>query len=129
MSRRRRIYEGRAKVLFEGPEPGTLVQHFKDDTSAFNPQKRGAITANRDLYEEVDLAIRGKRLRRGLFLWGNIPLTDARAGVGRLCSGDDVRIVLVAETSAEHCLLGDGLTNEKLAKDHFFEALGRAEAG
>jgi len=44
MSRRRQIYEGRAKVLFEGPEPGTLVQHFKDDASAFNNQKRGTIT-------------------------------------------------------------------------------------
>ncbi|MGE3623633.1 MAG: phosphoribosylaminoimidazolesuccinocarboxamide synthase [Bdellovibrionales bacterium] len=44
MSRRRRIYEGRGKVLFEGPEPGTLVQYFKDDTSAHNNQKQGTIT-------------------------------------------------------------------------------------
>src|SRR5258707_14003113 len=44
MSRRRQIYEGKAKVLFEGPEPGTLVQYFKDDASAFNNQKRGIIT-------------------------------------------------------------------------------------
>src|SRR5690349_14384504 len=44
MSRRRQIYEGKAKVLFEGPEPGTLVQYFKDDASAFNNQKRGTIT-------------------------------------------------------------------------------------
>ena len=43
MAQRRQIYEGKAKVLFEGPEPGTLVQHFKDDTSAFNHQKRGII--------------------------------------------------------------------------------------
>ncbi len=44
MARRRRIYEGKAKVLFEGPEPGTLVQHFKDDATAFNNKKRGVIT-------------------------------------------------------------------------------------
>ena len=44
MSRRRQIYEGTAKVLFEGPEPGTLVQYFKDDASAFKNQKRGTIT-------------------------------------------------------------------------------------
>ncbi len=44
MSRRRRIYEGKAKVLFEGPEPGTLVQYFKDDATAFNNQTRGTIT-------------------------------------------------------------------------------------
>src|SRR2546430_7731333 len=44
MSGRRQIYEGKVKVLFEGPEPGTLVQYFKDDASAFNNQKRGTIT-------------------------------------------------------------------------------------
>lgn len=44
MSRRRQLYEGKAKVLFEGPEPGTLVQYFKDDATAFNNQKRGTIT-------------------------------------------------------------------------------------
>ena len=42
--RRRRIYEGRAKVLYEGPEPGTVVQYFKDDASANNNQKTGVIT-------------------------------------------------------------------------------------
>jgi len=42
--RRKRIYEGKAKVLFEGPEPGTVVQYFKDDATAFNNQKQGVIT-------------------------------------------------------------------------------------
>jgi phosphoribosylaminoimidazole-succinocarboxamide synthase len=44
MSRRRQIYEGKAKILFEGPEPGTIVQYFKDDATAFNAQKKGVIT-------------------------------------------------------------------------------------
>jgi phosphoribosylaminoimidazole-succinocarboxamide synthase len=44
MARRRRIYEGKAKILFEGPEPGTLVQYFKDDATAFNNKKQGTIT-------------------------------------------------------------------------------------
>src|SRR5258708_7810050 len=44
MSRRRQIYEGKAKVLFEGAEPGTSVQYFKDDGSAFNDKKKGTIT-------------------------------------------------------------------------------------
>jgi len=44
MARRRRIYEGKAKILFEGPEPGTLVQYFKDDATAFNRKKTGTIT-------------------------------------------------------------------------------------
>ncbi|MFN0264096.1 phosphoribosylaminoimidazolesuccinocarboxamide synthase [Tepidamorphus sp. 3E244] len=43
MNRRRRIYEGKAKILYEGPEPGTLIQHFKDDATAFNAQKKDVI--------------------------------------------------------------------------------------
>src|SRR6266704_1412711 len=43
MSRRRRIYEGKGKVLYEGPEPGTLIQHFKDDATAFNAKKHEVI--------------------------------------------------------------------------------------
>ncbi|NVJ93172.1 MAG: phosphoribosylaminoimidazolesuccinocarboxamide synthase [Methylocystaceae bacterium] len=43
MARRRQIYEGKAKVLFEGPEPGTIVQYFKDDATAFNALKKGTI--------------------------------------------------------------------------------------
>ena len=44
MSRRRMIYEGKAKILYEGPEPGTLIQYFKDDATAFNAQKKGTIS-------------------------------------------------------------------------------------
>ena len=43
MARRKKVYEGKAKVLYEGPEPGTLVQYFKDDATAFNAQKHGVI--------------------------------------------------------------------------------------
>ena len=44
MARRRQIYEGKAKILYEGPEPGTLIQYFKDDATAFNAQKKGTIS-------------------------------------------------------------------------------------
>lgn len=41
--RRTRVYEGKAKILYEGPEPGTLVVYYKDDTTAFNNQKKEVI--------------------------------------------------------------------------------------
>ena len=44
MARRRKLYEGKAKILYEGPEPGTLIQYFKDDATAFNNKKTGIIT-------------------------------------------------------------------------------------
>ena len=43
MPRRKQIFEGKAKILFQGPEPGTLVQYFKDDATAFNNVKKGTI--------------------------------------------------------------------------------------
>ena len=43
MNRRRRIYEGKGKILYEGPEPGTLIQFFKDDATAFNKKKHDVV--------------------------------------------------------------------------------------
>ncbi|MAK62276.1 MAG: phosphoribosylaminoimidazolesuccinocarboxamide synthase [Ponticaulis sp.] len=43
MSRRRKIYEGKAKILYEGPEPGTIIQYFKDDATAFNAEKHAVL--------------------------------------------------------------------------------------
>jgi phosphoribosylaminoimidazole-succinocarboxamide synthase len=37
------IYEGKAKILYEGPEPGTFIQYFKDDTTAFDATKKATI--------------------------------------------------------------------------------------
>ena len=43
MARRKQIYEGKAKILFEGPEPGTIIQYFKDDATAFNNEKHAIL--------------------------------------------------------------------------------------
>jgi phosphoribosylaminoimidazole-succinocarboxamide synthase len=43
MKRRRMIYEGKGKILYEGPEPGTLIQYFKDDATAFDATKKATI--------------------------------------------------------------------------------------
>lgn len=42
-TRRQPIYEGKAKILYEGPEPGTFIQFFKDDATAFNAEKHAVI--------------------------------------------------------------------------------------
>ncbi len=40
MSRRKMLYEGKAKILYEGPEPGTVVAYFKDDATASTPRRK-----------------------------------------------------------------------------------------
>lgn len=41
---RKKIYEGKAKILFEGSDTSTLIQYFKDDTTAFNNKKKEIIS-------------------------------------------------------------------------------------
>ena len=43
MNRGKKIYEGKAKILYEGPEKDTAIQHFKDDATAYNNLKKSSI--------------------------------------------------------------------------------------
>ncbi|MFN0190617.1 MAG: phosphoribosylaminoimidazolesuccinocarboxamide synthase [Aestuariivirga sp.] len=52
-SRRTRIYEGKAKILYEGPEPGTVIVHYKDDTTAFDSQKKAVIDGKGVLNQRI----------------------------------------------------------------------------
>ena len=62
MNKGKKLYEGKAKILYEGPEKGTAIQHFKDDATAFNNQKKTivphnenrAVIFNSNLFHETD---------------------------------------------------------------------------
>ncbi len=43
MARRTKIYEGKAKIIYEGPDQNTFVTYFKDDATAFNAEKHDVI--------------------------------------------------------------------------------------
>ncbi len=43
MEKRNKIYEGKAKILYETDNPDLLIQYFKDDATAFNAAKKGVI--------------------------------------------------------------------------------------
>ncbi|MEO1182543.1 MAG: phosphoribosylaminoimidazolesuccinocarboxamide synthase [Cyanobacteria bacterium J06636_28] len=43
MAERKKLYEGKAKILYATEDPAVLVTYFKDDATAFNAQKRGTI--------------------------------------------------------------------------------------
>ena len=40
---KKKIYEGKAKVLYKAKEPNTIIQYFKDDATAFNNKKKAII--------------------------------------------------------------------------------------
>ncbi|MCK5259639.1 MAG: phosphoribosylaminoimidazolesuccinocarboxamide synthase [Candidatus Omnitrophica bacterium] len=43
MEKRERIYEGKAKIVYNTDDPDLIIQYFKDDTTAFNAAKRGTV--------------------------------------------------------------------------------------
>ena len=57
MERRARIYEGKAKILYETDDPDLLVQYFKDDATAFNAQKRGTIVGKGVMNNRISAAL------------------------------------------------------------------------
>lgn len=57
---RKQLYEGKAKILYEGPEPGTIIQHFKDDATAFNNKKKQIISGKGVLNNRISELIMTK---------------------------------------------------------------------
>ena len=43
MKKGKKIYEGKAKIVFATENKNLVIQHFKDDATAFNNQKRAKI--------------------------------------------------------------------------------------
>ena len=43
MKKGKKLYEGKAKILYAAPEKGTAIQHFKDHATAFNNLKKSTI--------------------------------------------------------------------------------------
>jgi len=43
MERLEKLYEGKAKILYNTSDPDLMIQYFKDDASAFDGKKKGTI--------------------------------------------------------------------------------------
>ena len=59
-TRRKALYEGKAKVIYEGPEPGTLIQYFKDDATAGNGAKKDVLAGKGVLNNRISAHIMTK---------------------------------------------------------------------
>ena len=43
MKKGKKLYEGKAKIIFASAEKNLVIQHFKDDATAYNNQKKASI--------------------------------------------------------------------------------------
>ena len=57
MKKGKKIYEGKAKILYETDNPDFLLQEFKDDATAFDATKRGTIKQKGVMNNEISIAL------------------------------------------------------------------------
>ena len=138
MTKRKQLYEGKAKVIFEGPEAGTLVQYFKDDATAFNAQKKDVIKGkgvlNNYISEHImtavrDLGIPGHfiaRLNDREQLIHKLEIIPIEVVVRNVAAGSICTRLGLEEgttlnnTLVEFCLKDDSLGDPIIAPEHIF---------
>ncbi len=136
MSRRRQIYEGKAKILYEGPEPGTIIQYFKDDATAFNAQKKGTIQGkgviNNRISEYVFTRLSHigipthfiRRLNMREQLVRQVEIVPLEVGVRNVAAGSISQRLGIAEgellphTLIEYYLKDDALNDPLVSEEH-----------
>lgn len=136
MARRKKIYEGKAKTLFEGPEPGTIVQYFKDDATAFNAEKKDVIEGKGVLnnllseYFMVGLGQIGvpthflKRLNMREQLVRSCEIVPLEVIVRNYAAGSMSKRLGIDEGTqlprpiVEYCLKDDGLGDPLVSEEH-----------
>ena len=136
MARRTKIYEGKAKTLFEGPEPGTIVQYFKDDATAYNAQKRDTIEGkgvlNNRLSEHFMLGLTAlgipnhfiKRLNMREQLCHKVEIIPLEVIVRNVAAGSISKMLGIEEGTVltrpivEFCYKDDKLGDPLVAEEH-----------
>lgn len=136
MARRTKIYEGKAKTLFEGPEPGTIVQYFKDDATAYNAQKKDTIDGkgvlNNRLSEYFMLGLTAlgipnhfiKRLNMREQLCHKVEIIPLEVIVRNVAAGSMSKMLGIEEGTAlsrpivEFCYKDDSLGDPLVAEEH-----------
>ncbi len=136
MSRRRKIYEGKAKILYEGPEPGTIIQYFKDDATAFNAQKKGTINGkgviNNRISEHVFTALGNigipthfiRRLNMREQLVRQVEIVPIEVIIRNTAAGSLSKRLGIEEGTAlphtllEYCYKDDALGDPLVAEEH-----------
>ena len=138
MKQKKPLYEGKAKVIFDGPEPDTLIQYFKDDATAFNARKKDVITGkgvlNNYISEHIMLAIgelgvpnhfisrindREQLIRKLEIIPVEVVVRNVAAG--SICSRLGLEEGLMLNNAlVEFCLKNDKLGDPIIAPEHIF---------
>ena len=130
------LYEGKAKIIYPGPDAETLVQFFKDDATAFNAQKKDVIFGKgllNNIISEHVMGVLGdagitthfiRRLNDREQLIRRLEIVPVEVVVRNVAAGSicprlglDEGVPLPA-TLVEFCLKDDALGDPIIAREH-----------
>jgi len=138
MKKKTPLYEGKAKVIFDGPEAGTLIQYFKDDATAFNAQKKDVITGkgivNNYISEHVMLTVAELGIPNHFISRINdreqlihkleiipVEVVVRNVAAGSICTRLGIEEgTMLDNTLVEFCLKNDRLGDPIIAPEHIF---------
>ena len=138
MTKRQQLYEGKAKIIFKGPEACTLVQFFKDDATAFNAQKKDVIKGkgvlNNYISEHIMTAVRDLGIPNHFIARLNdreqlirkleiipVEVVVRNAAAGSICPRLGLEEgATLNNTLVEFCLKDDSLGDPIIAPEHIF---------
>ena len=136
MKKGKKIYEGKAKILYAGPEKGTAIQHFKDDATAFNNLKRSSIEGKGILNNRISEHILSnlnqigiethlmKRINMREQLIKIVEIIPIEFIVRNIATGSLTKRLGIQEGTVlknpliEYCLKNDDLGDPLIAKEH-----------
>ena len=132
------LYEGKAKILYPGPDSGTLIQYFKDDATAFNAQKKAQINGKGTLNNVISTHLMGAMDEIGIpthfisqldsrrQLVKKVEIVPLEVIIRNVAAGSICGRLGLTEGEAlpepliEFCLKDDSLGDPVIASEHIF---------
>ena len=136
MKKGKKLYEGKAKILYASPEKNLAIQHFKDDATAFNNQKKATIEGkgilNNRISEHIlsnlnQIGIKNhliKRINMREQLVKIVEIIPIEFIVRNIASGSLTKRLGIEEGTVlnrpliEYCLKNDDLGDPLISREH-----------
>ena len=138
MKKGKKLYEGKAKVIFATENKDFVIQHFKDDATAFNNQKRAKIEGkgvlNNRISEHIlmnldQVGIKNhlvKRLNMREQLIKHVEIIPIEFIVRNIATGSLTKRLgiedgtILEDPLIEYCLKNDELGDPLVSKEHIY---------
>ena len=138
MNKGKKLYEGKAKIIYETKEKGLVIQHFKDDATAFNNLKKANVEGkgvlNNRISEHILMTLNQcgvkthliKRLNMREQLIKHVEIFPVEFIVRNIATGSLSKRLGIADGTVlekpllEYCYKNDELEDPLIAKEHIY---------